>query len=508
MESNPPQPLAPSVLSLLAERAHKLGGQLWLIRAELAARIHPNARQHEPASIGARAAHDLAGRCAPLKPCTAIRAEPDGRAVSAALLNPLARVNGDEPILFVSKSQDITRTENAARSIAWMLEDARHIAQLRHDRRALADKARNTRRTIEAMWSLTKPTHADELSPACIEELLTPLVSSQRFTWGIASFDRHSWIVDMLGVNGVTVGFLPDDESACLLAATQLRPFASDLTIRVIQDERAGPLAKQGAGVVLVPLAHRREVFGALLFGLDESAEAPFFVGSRLIDYAKRQIETILDNVKLYNDLRRTFIGMVESLSSAIDAKDPYTSGHSDRVAYLSRALALAHGMSESEAEIVRIAGLVHDVGKIGVPEHILSKRGPLTASEFAIVQRHPEIGYRILRGLPPFETALPGVLYHHEHWDGGGYPAGLSGADIPLTARIISLCDAVDAMSSTRSYRPALTAEEVKTKIRNGSGRQFDPDLVTTFQSMDLRIYHLMIEDHLANSNAGRRAA
>ena len=202
------------------------------------------------------------------------------------------------------------------------------------------------------------------------------------------------------------------------------------------------------------------------------------------------------------------FVGTLEALTSSIDAKDPYTRGHSERVAGLSAALAEAAGLNEEQVERVRLAGIVHDVGKIGVPEAVLCKTGRLTDEEFALIRQHPEIGYQILRDIPQFEDLLPGVLSHHERFDGTGYPHGLTGDAIPLMARIIGLVDAFDAMSSNRTYRSAMPRDRVFEELADHAGSQFDPDLVEAFRRVDLARYDELVERHQAEDSADTTGA
>jgi len=165
-----------------------------------------------------------------------------------------------------------------------------------------------------------------------------------------------------------------------------------------------------------------------------------------------------------------------------VDAKDAYTCGHSERVALLARQLTLEAAMPEAMAERAYMAGLLHDVGKIGVPEAVLQKTGRLTPEEFEQMKRHPEIGARILRDIKQISDVIPGVLSHHERYDGQGYPAGLAAENIPIMGRIICLADCFDAMTSNRTYRTALPLEVALTEIRRCSGTQFDPVLTEAF--------------------------
>lgn len=216
-----------------------------------------------------------------------------------------------------------------------------------------------------------------------------------------------------------------------------------------------------------------------------------------LLEAAAGYAAAFLENAALYADQQAMFVGTLRAMTASIDAKDRYTRGHSERVAHLARMLGRATGLPEATAQRLHIAGLVHDVGKIGVPEAVLTKPGRLTDDEFARIKEHPQIGFEILCGIPLLEDILPGVLHHHERWDGRGYPHGLSGKSVPLFARIIGLADTFDAMSSTRSYRHAMPREKVLAEIRRCAGAQFDPDLVEPFLALDFAEYDAMVARH-----------
>lgn len=254
--------------------------------------------------------------------------------------------------------------------------------------------------------------------------------------------------------------------------------------------------------VVVQPIVFGGRIVAHLLAG-DKRGDDPQVSSydTGLIEATSRYLGAFLENASLYAEQQAMFLGTLRALTSAIDAKDPYTHGHSERVAHLSARLAEQAGLSEEECERIHIAGLVHDVGKIGVPEAVLCKPGRLTEEEFAAIKRHPEIGHRILRDIPLMSDVLPGVLHHHERWDGLGYPHGLAGEDIPVIARIIGLADTFDAMSSTRSYRPALDHAKVFEEIRRCAGTQFDAALVSAFLPIDLEEYDRMLAASLAKA-------
>ena len=175
----------------------------------------------------------------------------------------------------------------------------------------------------------------------------------------------------------------------------------------------------------------------------------------------------------------------VTALSEAVDAKDRYTSGHSKRVAEYARTIAKKMGKSKKEQERIYRAGLLHDVGKIGVPVDIINKPGRLTDGEFDLIKIHPITGYHILREISEYSDVAIAAKYHHERYDGKGYPNGLVGDNIPETARILGVADAYDAMTSNRSYRKGLPQEIVRAEIEKGKGKQFDPEIADIMLQM-----------------------
>jgi HD-GYP domain-containing protein (c-di-GMP phosphodiesterase class II) len=265
-----------------------------------------------------------------------------------------------------------------------------------------------------------------------------------------------------------------------------------------------------GRAVLVQPISRDERVIGVIVAGDKEGDDIASSVDLKLLGATATHMAIFLENAALYEDLNAMFLGTLEALTSAIDAKDQYTLGHSERVAHLTWMLARAVGLDEHEASRMRVAGLVHDVGKIGVPEHVLTKPGRLNEDEFAWIRRHPEIGYKILKDIPQLSDILPGVLHHHERWDGQGYPGGLAGEEIPLVARIIALADAFDAMSSTRTYRAAMSRTEVITEVLRQTGKQFDPALVPLFVKLDYSGFDEMVTDHHARETLrrGPRAA
>ncbi|WP_462331525.1 HD domain-containing phosphohydrolase [Schwartzia sp. (in: firmicutes)] len=182
---------------------------------------------------------------------------------------------------------------------------------------------------------------------------------------------------------------------------------------------------------------------------------------------------------------RERMLHVVTSLADAIDAKDAYTNGHSRRVAEYSKEIARRAGYDERAQNDIYMLGLLHDVGKIGVPDAVINKTGRLTDEEFAMIKKHPEVGGRILKNIREMPTLSAGARWHHERYDGKGYPDGLSGAAIPEEARIIAVADSYDAMSSNRSYRKTLPQATIRAEIEKGRGTQFDPQFADVMLSM-----------------------
>ncbi len=205
----------------------------------------------------------------------------------------------------------------------------------------------------------------------------------------------------------------------------------------------------------------------------------------RLLHSMTEVISILLKNIELYQNLKTFLVAVVKCLVTAIEAKDIYTRGHSERVNHISMLIANSMDMTLQNRENVNWASMLHDVGKIGIPEAILTKPGKLTDEEFAEIKKHPDRGYLILKPLHGFQTTLDVVRHHHERYDGRGYPAGLEGGKIPLHARIIAIADTYDAITSDRAYRKCRPHEEAVAEIERVAGTQLDPEIVKVFFNM-----------------------
>jgi len=208
-----------------------------------------------------------------------------------------------------------------------------------------------------------------------------------------------------------------------------------------------------------------------------------FFMGDvKLISALARQVAIIIRNARLFGEVRSLFLNLVKSLISIVEAKHKYTRGHSERVNRISCFLGKHLGLRRHALEVLHWASLFHDVGKISVPDAILNKPGKLTEEEFDAIKQHPVVGYNVLSHIEQLREALPGIRHHHEKLDGSGYPDGLSGDEIPLMAKIIAVADVYDALTSSRSYRPAMSVDKAMAIMHEGDGKHFDPHVLKMF--------------------------
>ncbi len=191
----------------------------------------------------------------------------------------------------------------------------------------------------------------------------------------------------------------------------------------------------------------------------------------------------------ILKDLKELFYKTIKSIASALDAKDEYTHGHSMRVTLYSIILAKYINVPENQLEMIEISGLLHDIGKIAIPQAILCKAGKLSDEEFVIMKTHPSNSEKLISSIKKLENIAPGIKHHHERWDGRGYPDKLQGENIPFSARIIAIADTYDAMTSTRSYRKALSHEIAIQEIQKCAGAQFDPVLASKFVEIEQTI-------------------
>ena len=257
----------------------------------------------------------------------------------------------------------------------------------------------------------------------------------------------------------------------------------------IVNDSRKNPqyqdLAEQPYRFLTVRVQHNGVFYGWLglvSFNMKEI----FRQGElKLLTSMSEQLAVVIANTDLYEDLEQFIINMVKSLVFAIEAKDIYTSGHSERVSHYSMLIGRRLNLDDKEANDLKWASILHDIGKIGIPESILNKPDRLTDDEFEIIKGHPAKGGNILKPVVQLADSLSAIIHHHERYDGRGYPHGLKGEDIPLAARIIAVADTFDAINSSRAYRPAGDPEKALSIIEEVAGSQLDPHIVEVFKNI-----------------------
>jgi putative nucleotidyltransferase with HDIG domain len=293
-------------------------------------------------------------------------------------------------------------------------------------------------------------------------------------------------------------------------AYTTVSEFASSTAVHesldsrevlVVEDAAADARLRDAASVlnagvrsaISVPLLGRSGPIGALY--ADRTALRGAWEPQQ-IDYAAAfaaHAAAALETAQLYDDREQHFRLTLEALAKAIDARDKYTAGHSERVTAYTLVLAKMMNLSQADLDVLQRAGMLHDIGKVGVPDAVLLKAAALDPAERAIIESHVTIGYEMLSGLPFLRDALPAIRGHHERWDGHGYPDKLAGDRIHLYARIMTVADSFDAMTSARPYRVALPLDEAVRRLRADAGTQFDPVVIAAFDQSEPELRSMM---------------
>lgn len=261
-------------------------------------------------------------------------------------------------------------------------------------------------------------------------------------------------------------------------------PFMVKLKDSVISNQYVKMLFKNGYAKYMLfnPLIVRDRVIGILT---SFTEEPPTQSHIDLITSLANNLAIAIDNAEAYHRLKQSFFQTVQSLVSAVEAKDLYTESHSLRVSQYAVFIAEEMGYDENFREKIRVTGLLHDIGKIGIGDLILNKKGKLTSEEYGIIKRHPDIACRILKGIELDGDIINGIRYHHERYDGKGYPNHFGGEDIPIIASIISVADAFDAMTSERSYKEAISFGKAAEELLKNRGTQFNPEVVDSFMTI-----------------------
>jgi len=274
----------------------------------------------------------------------------------------------------------------------------------------------------------------------------------------------------------------PFDSAFCSILASHERPIDVDeLESYPEVGEQAKAVA--AAGFILCHSIHVKGRFiGVLLLGERVHGNGFTHLDMEMLTSLSSSAGVAIENARLYNELQETYLATIKAFVNTIEAKDPYTRGHTERVAEYATAIAEGMGLPPEEVETIRFGATLHDIGKLGVYEQILWKPTTLDEEEWRIVKSHPETGASILSGIKFLEEAIDIVRHHHERLDGRGYPDGLKGDELSLKARIACVADSFDAMISDRPYRDGLPIKEALIQMEQKSGTQFDPEITKTF--------------------------
>jgi HD-GYP domain-containing protein (c-di-GMP phosphodiesterase class II) len=362
------------------------------------------------------------------------------------------------------------------------------VASVEHDRREsvlqleieqTSDQIEQTYEEISLLHSLTRNLQISrspvELAELCLNRLYG-LIKSQGLVIWIEEKHGHT--------NFLVKGQIPFDElgMARLLARFDDHVWSRPMVKNHVEGTLLGADFPGLRSLLIVPIAEGTHRSGWIL-SCNLEDDRPFgTVEASLLNSVATILGTHMRNIYLYQQHHELMLSFVRSLVSTLDAKDCYTRGHSERVALIARRLGQELNLPEEDQHDIYLAGLLHDIGKIGVDDRILQKPGKLTDEEFKKIQAHPMIGYSILQGLKNLQKILPGVRNHHENYNGKGYPDGLKGEEIPLMARILAVADAYDAMGSDRPYRPGMPVEQIEEIFRRGAGDQWDARVINAY--------------------------
>lgn len=351
--------------------------------------------------------------------------------------------------------------------------------------RELEEKVEEQTKLFEISREIDAIRSSDELYP-CIVRLASKLTNLKKASLFAFPPERESLIlIEDYGKH--VEGFPPRFFS---LSDQRLREIldgdASHVLVKPddLKLDGASPEDWLGGDVSLScwPLRIRGELFGLLLgyHNGDTCLLSP--MENNLLDFLMKKASLAVENMALYESLIDNFYGILRSLVNALEAKDPYTGKHSERVTRYAVMIARKMGCADGELEVLETVGYLHDIGKIGISDSILNKPASLTREEYEIVKKHPVIGASIVKDLIFSIEERSIIRHHHERWDGAGYPDGLAGEEIPIYARIVAIADAFDAMTSKRAYRGAISKTDAIRELRENRGRQFDPLALDAF--------------------------
>jgi HD superfamily phosphohydrolase YqeK len=375
--------------------------------------------------------------------------------------------------------QQFCRPEILERLLVTVFDSTKHERGLEDEIGRLANEVQRTYEEISILHELTASLQLSrtplDLAELCLDRVYE-LIGAQGNAIIIDNWKQRRHLL--------LKGHLPLDDSGFqrIIRRFETHNWSRPLVKNHIDGTLLGSDFPGLKNFVLVPITDGVERSGWVML-CNLPGERQFgVVEASLISSLATIMATHHRNLSLYQEHQDLLLQFISSLISTLDAKDPYTAGHSERVGRIGRRLGEELGLPEEDLDDIYQAGLLHDIGKIGINDSILLKNGDLTDEEFTEIQRHPLIGYRILKGLGNIQKLLPGVRSHHETYVGRGYPDGLAGEEIPLLARILAVADSYDAMRSDRPYRKGMPPEKIEEIFRRGAGQQWDPRIIDAY--------------------------
>ncbi len=426
----------------------------------------------------------------------------EGRvAVGTFIVRPVERCDDVSAAARILGMSPKSALDWAGKQIPWARPSLERVARLALDHGRSLGAVKRSEEEIESV-SLNLANTYEEIS------LLYRLTHNLRISRSDDELGRLAlkWLADVVPARALVLHMLPREqedetptggtrrESSVIihgdspvdakkfeetLAMLDLCPTSQPVVINATQAGRADWPLGEIHQLVAVPLSEGDRLLGHMV-AINHVDDLEFgTVEASLLNSVAAILSIHSSNIDLYRQQRELLEGIIRSLISSIDAKDPYTCGHSDRVARIAVRLAQQMNCASSLVEAIYLSGLLHDIGKIGIDDAVLRKPGKLTDEEYEHIKTHVSVGHKILRDLRKLDEVLPVVLHHHESWDGKGYPGRLNGESIPFSARIVAVADAYDAMASNRPYRQGMPLEKIQSIFRSGAGQQWDPVIV-----------------------------
>ena len=397
-----------------------------------------------------------------------------------------AREIGQTMFVEESSIESVIQRRIEPSDFEWLKPEAGAVPEL-----ALLKRAQRHLSTLHRVSELLSAARdIEQLSDATLRAILEVL-AADRGAIVLRRPDGKPGEADLLAARSRTKASEPFVVSRTLVAdviSKGVSVFAHDSSADIRFNEGQSVVGQRVRSVMCVPLRTTDEILGALyvdsLSGAGRFNEADL----ELLAAIGNQAGVAMHRVRLMGELESLLLDTIKAIAATIDARDGYTHRHSERVAALTAQLGRELGLSQAEQETAQLAALLHDVGKIAVRDSILNKPGKLTDEEYAEMRKHPAHGARILGNIqsPTVKAVLPGVQYHHEKWDGTGYPEGLTAENIPFLGRLLGVADFYDALTSARAYRGAMPAEEAIRLVEKGSGSHFDPTVAAAL----IRVY------------------